>query len=117
MSPLRNDLKGATLQKMEGWNNNPLMYFVKFEQKRHLIELPLWPYQARSQKSAIGGGCIGHLGTKPPALEYFVYFGKNNNFRPILIKINAIKTYHKNLQCKNIIILVAYMGSVGKSYC
>ena len=56
MSPLRNDLHGVTSQKMEEWNNNPFVYSARFEQKRAIIELPLLPYQARSQKSAMPGG-------------------------------------------------------------
>ena len=80
-------------KKMEEWNNNPQLYCVRFERQGAIIELPLWPYQARSQKSAMGG-CIGGLEAKSPALEDFVFFGKNNliNFSPILIKISVIET-------------------------
>ena len=45
---------------------------------------------------------LGGLGAKPPAvggtaLEIFVFFWeKYLNFRPILIEINAIETWHRN---------------------
>ena len=50
-------------------------------------------------------------GGKPTALEDFAFFCKNS-FRAILIKYNALKTWHKNRQ-RNIIQLVALMGYVG----
>ena len=72
--------------------------------------------QARGQKSAMGGeadlpttGGNWSLGARPPATggigcggrvlqrsKLFLFFGKNNNFRPILIKIDAINTWHRN---------------------
>ena len=41
------------------------------------------------------------LGADPPALKNFAFFCKNNNFRAILIKNKAFKTWLKNWQCKN----------------
>ena len=35
-------------------------------------------HHARSQKSVMRGDCCGSLGAEPPALENFVFFGKNN---------------------------------------
>ena len=51
----------------------------------------------------------GGLGAEPPALENFAFFCKNNNFRAILMKNNAFKTWNRNWQ-RNIIQLVALMG-------
>ena len=59
---------------------------------------PLDHNQARSQKFAMEGLCLGvwglypqppearGLGAESPAIEKFVFFCKNNNFRAILIK-------------------------------
>ena len=52
------------------------------------------------------------LGAESPALENFAFFCKNNNFRAIVIKNNAFKTWHRNCQ-HNMIQLVALMAYVG----
>ena len=73
--------------------------------------------QARSQKFAMGGCCEG-LGAKPPAAvapsarKFCIFLQKSLNFRAILIKNNAFKTWHRNWQ-RNMIQLVALMGYMG----
>ena len=55
----------------------------------------------RSQESAMGG-CLGGLGTEPPALENFAFFCKNNFFLGLFwFKNNAFKTWLRNWQCKH----------------
>ena len=53
------------------------------------------------------GGCFGGLGAEPPTLE-ILHFAKQLNFKAILIKNNAFKTWHRNRQ-SNMIQLVALM--------
>ena len=65
--------------------------------------------QASSQKFAMGEAI---LGAEPPVLENFAFFAKITYFRAISIKNNAVKTRHRNWQCK-MIQVVALMGYVG----
>ena len=51
-------------------------------------------------------GSKGSGGTAPSARR-FCKFKKQLNFRPILAKINAFLTWHRNKQCKNMIKLAA----------
>ena len=80
--------------------------------------------QVRSQKFAMGGYFRG-LGVKPPAAggtgdwgrrfrarKLCIFLQNQLNFRAIVIKNNAFKTWHKNWQ-HNMIQLVAIMGYVG----
>ena len=81
--------------------------------------------QARSQKFAMGGGCFGGLGAKPPPTEarrfgggapsarkFCIFLQIKLNFRAISIKNNAFKTWHRTWQ-RNMILLVALLGYVG----
>ena len=51
----------------------------------------------RSGGKAYSSRRHGSLGAEPPTLKNFAFFCKNNfNFRAILIKNNAFKTWHRN---------------------
>ena len=70
---------------------------------------PMWanPHtQARSQKFAMGGLFWGSGGGAPSARKFCIFFQKYINFRAILIKNIAFKTWHKNWQ-RNMIKLAA----------
>ena len=55
----------------------------------------------------------GGVGVEPPALANFAFFLQNElNFRAILVKNNAFKTWRRNWQ-RNMIQLLALMGYVG----
>ena len=60
---------------------------------------------------AAGGTGVWGRGS-PQRSKIFYFFAKKLNFRAILVKNNAFKTWLKNWQC-NIIQLVALMGYVG----
>ena len=75
------------------------------------------------------GGCFGGLivepptgghwgyGSRAPSRWKILYFLQNGlNFRPILIKINALKLDEEVRNAKNLTKLVAEMGYVGGRY-
>ena len=68
--------------------------------------------QGRSQKLAMGGQCWGSWGGAPSARKVCIFLQNELNFRAILIKNNAFKTWHRNWQ-RNVIQLVALMGYMG----
>ena len=96
-----------------------------------------WFRQARSQKFAMGGlfgGSVGEApscrrlgvweqspqppeargcgGGAPSARKFCIFLQNQLNFRAILIKNNAFKTWHRNYQ-PSMIELVALMGYMG----
>ena len=54
----------------------------------------------------------GSGGGAPSPRKFCIFLQKQLNFRAILIKINAFKTWHRNWQ-RNMIQLVALMGYMG----
>ena len=86
---------------------------------------PLAGTQARSQKFAMWGlfwvsgagppvtiGQWGLGGEAPSARKFCIFLQNELNFRAILIKNNAFRTWHRSWQ-PNIIQLVALMGYMG----
>ena len=74
---------------------------------------PLAGTQARSEKFAIGGLFWGSGGGASSARKFCMFLQNELNFRAILIKNNAFKTWHKNWQpnMTQLIALMGYMGS------
>ena len=81
--------------------------------------------QARSQKFAMEGAVLGVWGQSPQpkeargfgggapsARKFCIFLQIKLNFRAILIKNNAFKTWHSTWQ-RNMILLVALLGYVG----
>ena len=60
---------------MEEWNYNPLLYCVRFQRKRCIIELPFVLLSgAQPEICNVSDDYFGGLGAEPPALENFVFF-------------------------------------------
>ena len=60
----------------------------------------------------VAGGQWGSGGETPSSQKFLIFLQKYLNFRAILIKNNAFKTWHKNW-LRNMIQLVASMGYMG----
>ena len=71
--------------------------------------------QARSQKFTMGGMFWGSGGGASSARKFCIFSQNELNFRAILIKNIAFKTWRRNWQ-RNIIQLAVLMGYMGSGY-